>query len=141
VLDDGQVIYLDPFHRGTLMTEGDCRDRVDTVTGGRLPFHEAFLNPVGVRYILGRMLNNLKNTYAAAGDHGRAAEVVERLLILHPNDPDEIRNLGLLYGALGRRRQAASYLEQYLAQRPDAPDAAAVTQFLATLSSQAARWN
>lgn len=141
MLDNGQVIYIDPFHRGALLTEDDCSERVRAITGGRLPFHEAFLNPVGVRYILVRMLNNLKNFYAAAGDHARAAEVVERLLVLHPNDIDEVRNLGLLYGALGRRRQAAALLEHYLAQRPEARDAAAVRKFLASMSEQSARWN
>lgn len=141
VLDNGQVIYLDPFHGGAILSEEDCRERVRSITDGKLPFHEAFLNPVGVRYILVRMLNNLKNYYASANDFARAAKVVERLLILNPNDLNEVRNLGLLYGTLGKRRQAVALLETYLQSRPDAQDAEAVKQYLHSISHQASRWN
>lgn len=141
VLDNGQVIYLDPFHGGAILSEEDCRERVRSITDGKLPFHEAFLNPVGVRYILVRMLNNLKNYYASANDFARAAKVVERLLILNPNDLNEVRNLGLLYGTLGKRRQAVALLETYLQSRPGAHDAEAVKQYLHSISHQASRWN
>lgn len=141
VLDNGQVIYLDPFHGGALLSEEDCRERVRSITDGKLPFHEAFLNPVGVRYILVRMLNNLKNFYASANDFARAAKVVERLLILNPDDLTEMRNLGLLYGSLGKRRQAVALLEAYLQGRPDAQDADTVKQYINAISNQASRWN
>lgn len=140
-LEDGAVIYLDPFHRGVVLTEEDCRARVEAITGGRLPFQKAFLNPVGARYILTRMLNNLKNHYASAGDLENAARVIERLLVLNPDDPIETRNLGLVYGQLGRARQAVEWLERYLALRPGAPDAAVIKQHLEALARQASQWN
>lgn len=141
VLDTSQVIYLDPFHGGAVLSEEDCRERVRAITDGKLPFNAAFLNPVGARYILMRMLNNLKNFYAAANDFYRAAKVVERLLVLNPDDVSEARNLGLLYGALGRRQQAIALLEAYLQDRPDAQDAEAVRRYVNTLSAEASRWN
>lgn len=141
VLDTGQVIYLDPFHGGAVLSEEDCRERVRSITDGKLPFNAAFLNPVGARYILMRMLNNLKNFYAAANDFYRAAKVVERLLILNPEDLSEVRNLGLLYGSLGKRKQAVALLEAYLQGRPDAQDADTVKRYVSTLSSEASRWN
>jgi regulator of sirC expression with transglutaminase-like and TPR domain len=141
VLDSGQVIYLDPFHRGAILSEDDCRERVRSLTDGRLPFSEAFLNPVNARYILTRMLNNLKNFYTAAGDFYRASKVVERLLILNPGNPSETRNLGLLYGLLGKRRQAVALLEEYLRNWPDAADAAVIKQHIAELAGAASRWN
>ena len=140
-LDNGQVIYLDPFHSGAPLTEADCRERVRQITDGKLPFDEAFLHPVGGRYILARMLNNLKNHYTSANDLARAAQVVERLLILHPNDPVETRNLGLLYGSMGKNRRATVLLEKYLLAQPAAHDAEAVQRYLDTLSSAASRWN
>jgi regulator of sirC expression with transglutaminase-like and TPR domain len=140
-LDNGQVVYLDPFHHGALMSEEDCRARVSAITDGKLPFHEAFLSPVGGRYILARMLNNLKNFYASSNDYPRAAKVVERLLIIHPDDMSEVRNLGLLYGAIGKRRQAMALLEQYLSAQPNASDADAVKRYMTSLSSEASKWN
>ncbi len=141
VLDTGQVIYLDPFHGGVVLSEDDCRERVRSITDGKLPFNAAFLNPVGARYILMRMLNNLKNFYAAANDFQLAAKVVERLLILNPNDPSEILNLGLLYGSLGKRKQAVALLESYLQRQPDAHDAEAVKRYIHAISAEASRWN
>ena len=139
-LADGQVLYLDPFHGGLPLTKDDCRARVSQITDGKLPFNEAFLQPVGGRYILARMLNNLKNHYASTSDFARAAKVVERLLVLHPDDPTETRNLGLIYGSLGKKRQAAELIEKYLVAHPTAPDAADMRRYLNTLSATA-RWN
>jgi regulator of sirC expression with transglutaminase-like and TPR domain len=142
-VQDGQerVIYLDPFHQGAELTEEDCRARVHTITDGKLPFDEAFLDPVSNHYILVRMLNNLKNSYSAASDFSRALKVVERLLVLSPNDIGEIRNLGLLHGAVGKKRSAVVLLEQYLAARPNAPDAEAIRQHIRSLSQDVSRWN
>lgn len=136
-----EPFFLDPFNQGALMDGDDCRDRVRVLTGGQLPFTEDFLKPVGPRYILLRILNNLKNAYASRKDLERALRVVERLLVLKPSDPEEIRNLGLLHAGLGHLRQAISLLEHYLELRPDAPDTATVRGYMATMGSNLARWN
>ena len=136
-----EVIYLDPFHGGALLDENDCRERVNSITGGKLPFTPEFLRPVGSHYILLRMLNNLKNSYAGAKDLERALRVVERLLVLKPGDPDETRNLGLLHAGRGHMRPAIAALERYLELRPDAPDAGEVRGMIAAMGSQVARWN
>jgi regulator of sirC expression with transglutaminase-like and TPR domain len=135
------VLYLDPFHRGALLSEEDCKARVQTITQGRLPFDSAFLNPVSHRYILTRMLNNLKNFYASANDFERAARVIERLLVLNPHDASEMRNLGLLYGSQGKKKQAVVLLENYLAATPDASDAGVIRRHIASLVSDVSRWN
>jgi regulator of sirC expression with transglutaminase-like and TPR domain len=87
------------------------------------------------------MLNNLKNFYASSNDYARASKVVERLLVIHPGDLNEIRNLGLLYGAIGKRRQAIEHLERYLSEQPNAPDAEAVKRFVSSLAGEASKWN
>jgi regulator of sirC expression with transglutaminase-like and TPR domain len=138
---NGEMIYLDPFHGGQVLSEDDCRKRVATVTGGALPFHESFLNPVQSRYILTRMLNNLKNFYASTSDFARAAKVIERLLVLNPEDVTEMRNLGVLYGQLGKRRQAVDLLEYYLNAWPNAQDADVIRNYIKSLSDQASKWN
>lgn len=139
--DPDAVIYLDPFHGGALMDEADCAERVRAITGGKLSFNQAFLSPVGARYILNRMLNNLKNAYAGRQDLERALRVVERLLVLNPNDPEETRNLGLLHAGLGHTRQALTALMRYLELRPQAPDAATIRGYIVALSGRLARWN
>ncbi len=138
---EAEMLYLDPFHGGAQLSEDDCRARVRAISEGKLPFDPAYLLPVGARYILLRMLNNLKNAYASQRDQARALHVVERLLVLKPGDAEELRNLGLLHAGLGHLRQAVIALERYLAQRPDAPDADAVRGYIVTMSGNVARWN
>jgi regulator of sirC expression with transglutaminase-like and TPR domain len=141
ISDRPSVVYLDPFHGGEEMTQEDCRVRVEEITQGSVPFAPAFLNPVGARYILVRMLNNLKNVYATAKDFERARHIVERLLALNPDNLDEVRNLGLLYNAMGQPHRAVELLERYLEGRPNAPDVDMVKQYVMSLSRQLARWN
>ena len=139
--DQRETVFLDPFHGGEPLTAEDCRTRVESITNGSLPFDSAFLNPVGARYILTRMLNNLKNLYANAKDFEHARHIVERLLALNPDNLEEVRNLGLIYSALGQPRRAIELLERYLVSQPDAPDAAKVRQYVVALGGSLARWN
>lgn len=134
-------VYLDPFHGGVILSEDDCRRRVNKVTGGTVSFEHSHLNPVSTKMILVRMLNNLKNIYSGQRDFTRARHVVERLLVLLPGDPEETRNLGLILSALGQGRKAIDLLEFYLRHRPQAADADAVKQYLSVLANQVARWN
>lgn len=134
-------IYLDPFHQGAVLTEEDCRERVRVITNDKLPFNATFLNPVSKRYILTRMLNNLKTNYGSSQDLERARQVIERLLILNPNDLVELRNLGLLYGNSGQRRKAIEILERYLANAPDSPDRSAIERHVENLGDSLSRLN
>lgn len=133
--------YLDPFHHGAVLTEADCRERVRAITDGKLPFHPAYLVPVGARYILTRMLNNLKNAYAQQGDMPRALSVVERLLVLNPNDSVELRNMGLLLAGLGRRREAVSAFERFLRLYPESAEAPTLRGYIEQLASDVSRLN
>jgi regulator of sirC expression with transglutaminase-like and TPR domain len=136
-----ETVFLDPFHGGEPMTQEDCQARVASLTNGSLPFDPAFLNPVGARYILTRMLNNLKNIYAGSKDYDQARHIVERLLTLNPDNLEEVRNLGIIYSALGQTRKAIQLLERYLAERPDSADATTLRQYVNTLAGSLARWN
>lgn len=136
-----EFVYLDPFHQGRLLSEDDCRAHVSRVTHDKLPFDPAFLNPVNKRYILTRMLNNLKGIYGAQQDLPRASHVIERLLVLHPNDATEMRNLGLVYGNTGRRHQAVQTLQRYLSLAPNAPDRESIEQYMNALIANVSRLN
>jgi regulator of sirC expression with transglutaminase-like and TPR domain len=133
-------VYINPYGGGQLTVE-DCIARVSDITGGRLGWRPAFLDPVGPRYILTRILNNLKNAYAARNNGQKAAQVVERLLVLNPADMGEWRNLGVLLAGLGLRRRAIGALEQFVALGPPADDAAAARDLMERLAGQIARLN
>jgi regulator of sirC expression with transglutaminase-like and TPR domain len=134
----GGVLYLDPFNQGSVLSIDDCRDRI---ARSGVEFDRAYLQPVGARYILTRMLHNVKNAHAQAGDAALTAHAIERLLVLHPNDPAEARNLGVLYAQTNRRTQALQLLSWYVDTQPAAEDRAEVAAFARVLSDEVTRWN
>jgi regulator of sirC expression with transglutaminase-like and TPR domain len=134
-------IYLDPFNRGALMTVEQCRERVNILTEGKLTFQMGYLNPVGPRHILTRMLNNLKNIYASQNDLERTLAIIERLLILNPLDPAEMRNQATVYISMGERMRAIKIYERYLDVYPNAPDFKKIEQSIIELATEISKWN
>ena len=77
------------------------------------------------------------NDLVRAGDYPRAIAVVERLLLLTPDDSGEIRDRGLLRAHLGHRGPAIADLERCLSLAPGAPDIRSVESRLAWLRRRA----
>jgi len=123
---DGRALHLDPFHEGRVITAEDCQNRLDEQFGAAVTLDPSFLEPVGPRYILSRLLNNLKRIYLSNRDLPEALAVVERLLLLQPDDAEEERDRGKIRLALGDIEGAASDLESYLYADPEAEDQAEV---------------
>ncbi|MDQ3980185.1 MAG: transglutaminase-like domain-containing protein, partial [Actinomycetota bacterium] len=61
-------VWVDPFSGGRLLDRQTCEERFHLVNGASTPFLETYLDPVGPRAILGRMLANLKAIYATRGN-------------------------------------------------------------------------
>ncbi len=119
-------ILVDPYHAGVIVSEEDCRELVGRTTGRPSLFRRELLEGATGRQMLSRLLLNLKHIHLERQDYGRALGVVERLLMLTPNDPGEIRDRGLLKAHLGRPGAAIADLETYLTRSPRAPDAESV---------------
>ncbi|MBU6258448.1 MAG: tetratricopeptide repeat protein [Burkholderiales bacterium] len=90
-----------------------------------------FLQTAPAREIIARLLRNLKEIHGSARDWPRLRAVLQRLVILLPEDWDERRDHALVLGRLGRRADAARELAQYLAHRGDAADAPELRRQLA----------
>jgi regulator of sirC expression with transglutaminase-like and TPR domain len=82
------------------------------------------------------MLTNLKFIYLDRKDLSKALAAVERILLLFPDAPIELRDRGLLYYQLGYWSQASQDLEIYLAILPNAEDAQVIRRLLEQISSQ-----
>jgi regulator of sirC expression with transglutaminase-like and TPR domain len=117
----GEII-LDPFHRGSILTEKECQSRLDQVYAGRVQLRPDFLAAVTKRQILTRVLVNLKGIYVAAKDYRRALAAVERILVINPDLAPEIRDRGILRMQLSQAPQAIADLEWYVTTNPQAED-------------------
>jgi regulator of sirC expression with transglutaminase-like and TPR domain len=137
----GEEIVIDPFGGGRIVSSVDCQRILDQVFDGKRRFEPTMLAIVGTRQILTRMLTNLKAIYFNDEEYGKALSIVERLLILHPQDACEIRDRGLLSCQLRRYADAIADLERYLRLAPEANDAETIREHLRTLRQRAAALN
>ena len=79
-------LYMDPFHSGQLLSAGDCRRLAEQLFGRRVQWDDSFLAPTASRQILERMLNNLRIIYFQLRDWVRLAKVIERMLLIDPDN-------------------------------------------------------
>ncbi|MGF6974782.1 regulator of sirC expression with transglutaminase-like and TPR domain [Paraburkholderia sp. JPY465] len=84
------------------------------------------LQPATRREIVARMLRNLKAIYLQTERWQRLLAVQQRLVILLPDNIEEVRDRGFAYARLDYLRPALEDLESYLGDRPDAEDATVV---------------
>ncbi len=89
-----------------------------------------FLQPAPAREMVARLLRNLKEIHRSARDWVRLAAVLQRLVILLPQDWPERRDHALALAQLGRLEAAAAELSLYLRHCPDAGDALALRRQL-----------
>ncbi|MBD2742972.1 SirB1 family protein [Coleofasciculus sp. FACHB-1120] len=123
-------IFVDAFHRGEILFEQDCRDRLAKIYQQSVQLQANFVEPVSSRRFLTRMLTNLKMIYLNRQELQKALATVERILLLFPDAPMELRDRGLLYFQMGRWAEASQDLNIYLAMLPNAEDAGVIRQLL-----------
>ena len=140
----GGELVLDPYSGGKSLSEEELRERLAQFAGEEaarsLPL-EDFLEPASPRQILARLLRNLKGIYLESGDLARALGVINRLVILLPEVPEERRDRGRVFAKLECPRAAQDDLGHYAAERPDAQDAASIAAELAACTIASARLN
>ena len=132
----GTEVFIDPFHGGEVLSADECVARLKARAPARAEFDPRHLEPVGPRHILGRLLHNLKRIYVETSDDLRALWVVDRLLLLSPDDLVETRDRGLVLARLGHAAPAQRDLAAYLAAAPEASDREAVEGLLAQLRAR-----
>ena len=136
-----EELYCDPFHSGRILTAEECPQLVESVLGGRVAFRREFLVAVRRRTVLYRMLNNLKSMYLRSRAPELALWATDRMLLLEPDSPQEMRDRGLLHFATGRYTRAVGDLVLYLALKPPPPDAELITRHLHASQQRAGMLN
>ncbi len=104
-------VFVDPFAGGRVLDRDGCIERFKAVNGADAPFVESYLDPVGPRAILGRMLANLRAIYASRGDLDSLAWVFALRLAIPGTPAIERRELARVLGSTGRFIEAAEVLE------------------------------
>ena len=112
-LPDG--MYLDPFDGGALYEAGGLARRLAVIFGQPVAVGPEILQPDPARAILARVLLNLRRSYEQRDRWEDALEVLACAEALEPDDPEIVRERGLLLVKCGRPEEALPVLEAYAA--------------------------
>ncbi|HEX4511838.1 MAG TPA: transglutaminase-like domain-containing protein [Burkholderiaceae bacterium] len=126
-LPQGEVV-IDPF-TGQSLSRGDLEERLDLVRQASA-MRAAFDVPLGLflqaaapRDIIARMLRNLQSIHQARDDTAHLLAVLDRQIVLEPENWDAHRLRGDTLDGLGRSEEAVSDWLLYLGNTPEAEDA------------------
>ena len=133
--------YVDPFHEGKLLTESDCLTLAGEITGTDVSNEPSALAPVGVRYILVRMLNNLRAAYFRRKEFAKASAVLDLLVEQFPANAEYYKARGVARLKLREFGAARSDFTTYLKHSPEAEDRAEVTRQLQAIHRWLGRLN
>jgi regulator of sirC expression with transglutaminase-like and TPR domain len=107
-------LLIDPFHRGALLSEADCRGLLERHLGPDATLSHEMLATADTRQILVRMLTNLKRVYVRSRSFAQAFEVTDLLLAVDRDSLTELRDRGLLAYQLRDFPAALRDLQAYL---------------------------
>ncbi|HVS14072.1 MAG TPA: transglutaminase-like domain-containing protein [Thermoanaerobaculia bacterium] len=129
-VEGGAELYLDPFDRAQRLDRAGCRRLLQRIGGRNMRFEPRFLEPIGTRDILHRMVGNLRAIYTRLEQPHLVLGCLDRQLALEPDRPEDRRERGRIALGLGLVDRAVADLERYLELAPAAEDHAAVEQWL-----------
>jgi regulator of sirC expression with transglutaminase-like and TPR domain len=115
---DDDVLIVDPFHAGALLSEFDCRELLRQHVGDAAAFDRSLLEPATRTQIVVRMLVNLKRLYVRMRSFPQARFISDLLLSVDPSAIVELRDRGLLAYHLQDFAGALRDLEAYLRLLP-----------------------
>ncbi len=117
----GEDVHADAFGGRVFRGTDEVLPFFGVVTGGRVPWSDAYLRPADDRDLVRRALTNLKASYTQTGRLRRALRIVELLLRIPGAAPSELRDRATIRTGLGGYREAIADLTTYLDSEP--PDA------------------
>lgn len=134
-VDKDRDIIVDAFNLGRILTLNDCQELLDKIYNGTVSMNPSLLQPMEKRAILTRMLYNLKGIYTQKEQYPQALSVIEKILMLNPWTPSEMRDRGLIYMQTSLFAKALADLESYLAHAVAPDDSSYIQNHIKMLRS------
>jgi regulator of sirC expression with transglutaminase-like and TPR domain len=138
--DSETSLYVDLFHAGRTLTSGQCYDLARHAVGPQAKNDPGWLEPVGKRHILIRMLNNLSGVYFRRQSWAKALAVLNLLLAAEPA-ADYYKQRAIAHIKLCNHAAARADLESYLRFAPQATDRGEIETHLREVRHYLARLN
>jgi regulator of sirC expression with transglutaminase-like and TPR domain len=139
--EDGLIWFVDPFHAGAIYNRENCQRKLSKIVQQPVVLTDSLAAPCALRVVVVRMLRNLKAIYGSQQDVGSLLPVQRRLAALIVDDPNELRDLGLLYAQTNRLGEAIAPLTSYVETATGADDVDEIRALVQAIRHQLARWN
>ncbi len=133
-------VFIDPFSRGAVLGEPELNRLLARAFGKEAPRVKdapQLLAACGKKQILLRMLRNLKGIHETRDDRDRMLRVLNRILLLVPDSPPELRDRAALLEKLECYHSALVDLDRFRRHVPDADADAEFAQLWARLNQSA----
>ncbi len=141
VEDAGRTWFVDPYHAGAVYDRKSCERLLSKLAKEPVTLNATTTAPCSIPIVVSRILRNLKSIYWDGRDVASVLPIQRRLAALNTDEPNELRDLGLLCSQLGHLGEAIDPLQAYLDRLPEARDAEEIGAVLEALRHQVARWN
>lgn len=143
-LDADELLIVDPFGGGELVDVDRCLELAGPFAP-ELPDAQVRLlarlrleEPIAPRRLVERVLKNLETLFIDLQEFEAAKNIVQKLLLLSPTSPDELRDLGSIYHLLGEYETALVCLRGYLGHRPPPAERRRIEAIIARLEELSA---
>jgi regulator of sirC expression with transglutaminase-like and TPR domain len=116
--EDDRVIF-DPAARCRVLSAPDLRNIVKHYAGDSAELSATYYEPISKRDALVFVQNKVKYYQIAAEDYAAAADTIDALILMAPDEHRLWLDAGVVFAKVGRLREAADYLERYIETTPD----------------------
>jgi regulator of sirC expression with transglutaminase-like and TPR domain len=137
----GETVYVDAFHKGKIMSANDCVEFWNDISEGEVQFQENFLSSMNKHQILIRMLRNLKGIYLEQKNYKKVIRIMDKLIVLNPGVPEEIRDRGIIHYQIQAYRLALQDFESYISAASQPDDGEVIHQYIEVLREYSAHLN
>jgi regulator of sirC expression with transglutaminase-like and TPR domain len=127
----GSAAIIDPFNGGRIRGADDLGKLIRSMQGDDAELQPEHCQPAGNRQMLLRLQNNIKLRLLRDDKLAEAAAVVERMLLIAPDEPDLWHEAGVLQGKIGNLRTSIAALEKLAALGRDGEQQNLARQLLA----------
>lgn len=127
----GTAAIVDPFNAGRLRGAEDLGKLIKTIAGDDAELRPEHCQPAGNRQMLLRLQNNIKLRLLRDDKLAEAAAVVERMLLIAPDEPGLWHEAGVLQGKIGNLRASMAALEKLATLSRDSEQQHMARQLLA----------
>ncbi len=114
--------FVDVYGKGRIMDLETCQRAVTRMFRGQIELHPEMFETVSNAAVVTRLLTNLKMIYLNSMRYSAVVPILDRMILVNPQETTLWKERGLIRFRLGHSRQARQDLERYLNESPNPED-------------------